>query len=141
MRTIAITTIILLQILFAPSCFAQNKKGQVSASNSDNKVEVYYFHYTRRCITCTAVENVTKKSLNELYPEELKKIKITFKSINLDKSENKSIAKKNRVDGQALILVSGNKRFDLTETGFLYARTKPERLKEEIKNVIDPLIK
>ena len=59
-----------------------------------SKVEVYYFHYTRRCVTCQAVETETQKSILALYPLQAKKGLITFKSINLDDKSSEAIAAK-----------------------------------------------
>ncbi len=105
------------------------------------KVEVYYFHYTRRCVTCQAVETETLKSIQVLYPLEFKKGLITFKSVNLDEKTSDSLAKKCKAEGQSLLVISGSKRFDLTEQGFMYAKSSPEKLKAELKKTIDPLLK
>lgn len=105
------------------------------------KVEVYYFHYTRRCATCQAVENEAKKDLTALYPELMKSGKIVFKSINLDEENSTAIAETCKAEGQSLLIICGKKRFDLTENAFMNARTKPELLKQEIRKTIDPLIK
>ncbi|HML86494.1 MAG TPA: nitrophenyl compound nitroreductase subunit ArsF family protein, partial [Bacteroidales bacterium] len=56
------------------------------------KVEVYYFHYTRRCATCQAVESEAKKDLDALYPALVKAGTIVFKSINLDEDGSTAIA-------------------------------------------------
>ncbi|MEI6556231.1 MAG: nitrophenyl compound nitroreductase subunit ArsF family protein [Paludibacter sp.] len=103
------------------------------------KVEVYYFHYSRRCITCQAVENETLKSIQQLYPEQFKKGLITFKSVNLDEKNSEDLAKKCKAEGQALLVISGGKRIDLTEQGFMYAKSQPDKLKAELKKTIDPL--
>lgn len=105
------------------------------------KVEVYYFHYTRRCVTCQAVETETLKSIQVLYPLEFKKGLITFKSVNLDEKTSDSLAKKCKAEGQSLLVISGSKRFDLTEQGFMYAKSSPEKLKADLKKTIDPLLK
>ena len=105
------------------------------------KVEVYYFHYTRRCVTCQAVEAETLKSVQQLYPEQFKKGLITFKSVNLDEKTSDALAKKCKAEGQALLIISNSKRFDLTEQGFMFARSKPDALKEELKKTIDPFFK
>jgi len=34
-----------------------------------SKVEVYYFHYTRRCVTCQAVEAESQKSFQRFIPK------------------------------------------------------------------------
>lgn len=104
------------------------------------KVEVYYFHYTRRCVTCQAVETETLKAVKQLYSEQYKKGLISFKSVNLDEKSSDALAKKCKAEGQALLVISGSKRIDLTEQGFMYARSKPEALKAELKKVINPLL-
>jgi hypothetical protein len=105
------------------------------------KVEVYYFHFTRRCTTCQNVENESKKAVEALYPEQVKKGEIAFQSVNLDEKEGEVIGKKYGIEGQTLIVISGSKRVDLTDKGFLYANSKPEKLQAEIKKAVDPLIK
>lgn len=116
-------------------------KSKVPAVIDTEKIEVYYFHYTRRCITCNAVESVTKEALAEMYPSQLKKGKIIFKSINLDKKENKVIAKQCHAEGQSLLFITKNKRIDLTDKAFMYAKNSPEKLKAEVKNTVDALLK
>jgi hypothetical protein len=113
----------------------------VAAVSKTAKVEVYYFHFTRRCATCQAIEAEAQKSITSLYPKQLKSGKITFKSVNLDEKDNKSLAEKCKAEGQALLVISGKKRFDLTEQGFMYAKSNPDKLKQEIKKSIDSVIK
>jgi hypothetical protein len=105
-----------------------------------SKVEVYYFHFTRRCATCQAVETETAKAIQKLYPAQYKKGLITFKSINLDEVSSATLANKCKAEGQALLITSGSKRIDLTDTGFMYAHSNPEKLKAGLKKAIDPLI-
>jgi len=104
-----------------------------------SKVEVYYFHYTRRCVTCQAVETETQKSILALYPLQAKKGLITFKSINLDDKSSESIATRCKAEGQSLLITSSNKRVDLTDKAFMYAKSNPVKLKAELKKTIDPL--
>ncbi len=103
-------------------------------------VEVYYFHYTRRCVTCQAVETETKKSILALYPLQAKKGLITFKSVNLDEKSSEVIAAKCKAEGQSLLITCSKKRVDLTDKAFLYAKSSPEKLRAELKKVIDPLL-
>lgn len=113
----------------------------VTSMYAASKVEVYYFHYTRRCVTCQAVEAESQKIISTLYAKEMKEGKIKFIGVNLDEKNSKAIAGKCKAEGQALLVISGSKRIDLTEEGFMYAKTKPEKLKAELKKVIDPLLK
>ena len=118
------------------SCDAQNGEKENSVIISEQKaVEVYYFHLSRRCITCNAIESVTKQALEEYYGE-----KVQFFSYNLDKPDSKNIARKFQVSGQTLLIVGGKERINLTNEGFMHARNSPDKLKEIIKSKIDPLI-
>ncbi len=103
------------------------------------KVEVYYFHYSRRCVTCNAVEEVSKKTITESYASQYKKREITFKSVNLDEKSSEALAKKCKAEGQALLILSNGKRVDLTDKAFMYAKSNPDKLKAEIKKAIDAL--
>ena len=116
--------------------------GMFAGSNAPAaRIEVYYFHFTRRCMTCTNVENESRKAVEALYPEQVKKGEITFKSVNLDEKEGEAIGAKYKIEGQTLIIISSDKKVDLTDKGFLYANNSPEKLKAEIKKVIDGMIK
>lgn len=106
-----------------------------------SKIEVYYFHYTRRCVTCQAVETESQKAIASLYSKEVKEGKVKFIGVNLDEKGSEALARKFKAEGQALLVTSGNKRVDLTDKGFMYARSKPEVLKAELKKAIDPLLK
>jgi hypothetical protein len=108
---------------------------------SGDKVEVFYFHFTRRCVTCRAVEDEAKKAVETLYPEQFEKGKVSFTGVNLDEDSSKPVAERCKVTGQTLLVVSGETMIDLTAEGFMYARTNPDKLKEELKKAIDPLLK
>jgi hypothetical protein len=105
------------------------------------KIEVYYFHFTRRCMTCQNVENVSKKAVETLYPEKVKSGNISFQSVNLDEKTGEAIGAKYKIEGQTLIVICGDKHVDLTEKGFLYANDKPEKLTAEIKKAVDGMLK
>jgi hypothetical protein len=124
---------------FAQNSFAVEKKTQVTISKGA-KVEVYYFHYTRRCVTCQAIEDETQKAIAELYPAEQKEAKIRFQSVNLDTKGTEGLVQKCKAEGQSLLVICGNKRVDLTEQAFMYAKSSPAKLKAELKKVIDRLL-
>ena len=131
--------IILSLILFVGlniSCNAQQEK---KANNSDlavtESVEVFYFHNTRRCVTCQAVESVSKDLVEELYRD-----KVTFLAYNLEEKDGKAKAGELGVSGQTLLIVSGETRINVTNEGFLNARSNPEKFKQIMKEKIDPLL-
>ncbi len=104
-------------------------------SADSGEIQAYYFHNAARCSTCKTVESEAKADLNELYGN-----KITFQSLNLEEKSTKLIAKKLGVSGQTLLVVKGDKKVNLTNDGFLYAVTNPEKFKSIIKEKVDPLI-
>lgn len=106
-----------------------------------SKIEVYYFHFSRRCTTCQNVENVSKKAVETLYPEKVKSGDLSFQSVNLDEKAGEAIGAKYKIEGQTLIVICGAKRVDLTEKGFMYANDKPAKLTAEIKKAVDEMLK
>lgn len=105
-----------------------------SLKAGSDEVTVYYFHFSRRCATCMAVEEETQSSLKDLYPDQVAKGSVVFLSVNLDKPDNKPLADQLEVSGQTLLVVKGDRRVDLTNQAFMYARTKPDKLKAEIQS-------
>ncbi len=110
-----------------------DKSIQVTAPDiNTNELSILYFHATRRCATCEAVEKVTKEALTEFYGDS-----IPFHSINRD--EQKELAKEYKVEWQTLLAIKGDKKINLTNEAFLNARTNPDKLKGQIKLAIDSL--
>ncbi len=142
MKKIILVSLVVLSVVALFTANAGNSsKSKAPAGVNAAKVEVYYFHFTRRCVTCQAVETESQKAVVALYPAQSKQGVIVFKSLNLDDKTSKAMATRCKAEGQALLVISGNKRFDLTDQGFLYARSNPDKLKAELKKVIDPLIR
>ncbi len=108
--------------------------------NVSKKVEVYYFHNTSRCITCKTVEAEAKLDVETLYPDFVKTGDLSFTSLNLEEEKGKLIAGKLGVSGQTLLLVKGESKIDITNEGFLYARTNPVKFKKIIKEKMDQLL-
>jgi thiol-disulfide isomerase/thioredoxin len=139
MRTIKLF-IVILTVTFATSCNAQSSTKKETIASSTDKIEVYYFHFTSRCVTCKTVEAEAKKDIETLYPEQVKSDKITFQAINLDESSSKEIAEKLGVSGQTLLIVKGDQKINITNEGFMNARNNPDKFKEIIKEKIDKLM-
>ena len=138
------TIIHLLSITFfitSLSCNAQSGKNVAKESkSSSDKIEAYYFHFTSRCNTCRTIEASAKENLGTLYPDEVKQGLITFQSVNLDEDSGKPLARKLGISGQTLLLVKGDQKINLTNEGFMYAVTKPEKFKEIINEKVDALL-
>ncbi|HZJ80456.1 MAG TPA: nitrophenyl compound nitroreductase subunit ArsF family protein [Dysgonamonadaceae bacterium] len=112
-----------------------NKKKAFVDNKETDEVKAYYFHATRRCATCQAVEDVSKEAIKEYYGE-----KITFESINRDEEKDNSLMNKYKVSGQTLLIVKGNNKVDLTNYAFLNARTNPDKFKSKLKSTIDSMM-
>ena len=141
-------TVLSIAILmtFALNTVANNDQSSINEISPDStitnqKIEVYYFHNTRRCATCQAVEDVSKSALKELYPEMVNNKQIVFVSLNIEDETNEPLVEKYQVSGQSLLFVSENETADLTNMAVMYARTNPDKFKKEIKVTIDDLLK
>ena len=121
------------------SCNAQTSENQKSANVINEDVQVYYFHNTKRCATCNAVENETKIALEMFYAEKMKAGTMDFTSLNLEEDEGKKIAQSLHVSGQTLLIVKGETHVNLTNEGFMNARTNPDKFHEILKTQIDKL--
>jgi hypothetical protein len=126
--------------LLGISCKAQPNQEPASAVSENGDVEVYYFHMTTRCVTCKTVEAEARKNVELLYADQVKSGKISFTALNLDEATGKSLGEKLGVNSQTLLIVSGDKKFNITNEGFLYAVSKPQKFAEVMKSKIDPLL-
>jgi hypothetical protein len=117
----------------APAC--DSEKTTTVQNQTKTDVQAYYFHATRRCATCNAVESVTREALKEYYGD-----KIAFASINREEEKDNPLIEKYKISGQTLIIIKGDKVVNLTNDAFLNARTNPDKLKEKIKSTIDSMI-
>lgn len=136
MKVVKLLFVTVVALSMNISCSAQTEKNEkLTTVPAIHNVEVYYFHYTRRCATCNAVENVSKEAIAELYGD-----KVSFTGYNLDEETGKIKGKELEISGQALLIVSGNTKINITNEGFMNARSNPEKLKAIIKEKIDPLL-
>ena len=135
MKTINVLFLALIALNMNISCSAQTNKREKTKVASAEKVEVYYFHFTRRCATCNAVENVSKEAVAKLYGD-----KVSFTGYNLEDEAGKTKGDELEVSGQTLLIVAGNTKINITNEGFMNARSNPDKLKAIIKEKIDPLL-
>lgn len=131
----------LILLLTGSLCYGQTSKSNSVNTASGNDIEVYYFHFTTRCTTCKTIEAETKKNIEMLYTDQVKKGKINFTSLNIEESAGKTMADRFGINSQTLLIVYGDKKINITNEGFLYAVSKPDKFREVIKEKIDPFIK
>ncbi len=133
MKNILVFSFVIMMLMSNFTVNAQTQKKETAGSA--NKVEAYYFHNASRCVTCKTVEAEAKADLESLYGSQ-----VTFKALNLEDDTTKPIAKKLEVSGQTLLIVKGNQKINLTNEGFMYARTNPKKFKSIIKEKVDKLL-
>jgi len=130
MKNILVLSFAMMMLMSSFICTAQTQKKETAST----QIEAYYFHNASRCVTCKTVEAEAKADLESLYGSQ-----VTFKALNLEDDATKPIAKKLNVSGQTLLVVKGNKKVNLTNEGFMYARTNPKKFKSIIKEKVDAL--
>lgn len=111
-----------------------DKESVEQAPIDASKVAVYYFHSTRRCETCLAIEGVSSKAIKDFYNGAVK-----FNSLNLEEEDGKKKAEELGVSNSALIIKRGDQRIDITPEAFMYGREQGDKLRELIKAKIEPV--
>jgi hypothetical protein len=139
MKQFTLLAKVLVIVLSSISCNGQPNKQEVAQTVHSAKVSVYYFHFTRRCATCMAVEENARKAVENLYPNEVKSGEYSFTSLNLDEANTKEIADKLGVGGQTLLVVRGDRKIDITSSAWLAAHNL-DKMKVEIKSGIDKVL-
>ena len=131
---------LLIVTVSVSACNAQTSQDQKFSEADTDELQVYYFHFTKRCATCNAVENEARVALEMFYADQLKEGNIAFISLNLEEDDGKKMADQLKVSGQTLLLVKGDQMVNLTNEGFMNARTKPDKYHEILKSNIDKLL-
>ena len=111
-------------------------KAAIGGEKTAATVEVYYFHATRRCATCEAVEAETVKTIKENYGKE-----VSFELINREEDEDNPLIIMYEIGGQTLLVLKGDEKVDLTNDAFLNARTSPKKFEKKLKATIDSMLK
>lgn len=89
MKNVKLLASVLIVFLSSVSCNGQTNNQKIAQTISSSKVNVYYFHFTRRCATCMAMEENARKAVEALYPDEIKSGDYSFTSLNLDEESAK----------------------------------------------------
>src|SRR5664280_2256327 len=140
MRKLFLISLVLITLV-GISCNAQTNQKPAFPGAKNGDVEVYYFHMTTRCVTCRTVEAEARKNIEMLYAGQVKAGKISFTALNLEEATGKSMGEKLGVNSQTLLIVKGDQKINITNEGFLYAVSQPQKFTEVMKSKIDPLIK
>ncbi len=97
------------------------------------KVEVFYFHATRRCPTCNKIEDISKDFVAQQYKDQ----DVKYYSVNFEDSQNKEITQKYSITWSSLIISSGDEHEDITDLAFQVINSDPSQLTNRMQNLID----
>lgn len=134
-RVNAILFILLFSLAAGLKISAQAQPAQTASDDKETAVKVYYFHFNTRCATCRAVESEAQLDVQLLFGDD-----VSFAAYNLDEPKGEAKGKELGVNSQALLIVKGDKKINLTNEGFMYARTNPDKFREIIEAKIKPLL-
>ena len=145
MKTLKPSFLLMFAVLALSACNApttdkQTSDNQTSENVISDDIQIYYFHNTKRCATCNAVEDETLMALELFYKENIEAGTIEFTSLNLEEEEGETMAQTLKISGQTLLLVKGETQVNLTNDGFMNARTNPSKFHEILRTQIDNLL-
>ena len=113
----------------------EKKEAKIESKVTNGVVTLYSFHTNQRCITCKAIEKLTREVVAEM-----KSDKIKLEVLNISDNKNEAIAEKYEVTWTSLIADNGT-RNDLTKMGFSYAKNQPEVFKAKLKEELTKMLK
>jgi hypothetical protein len=71
---------------------------------SSQKVVVYYFHGTTRCPTCRKFEAFTGETLRQAFPEALRRRRLKWRVLNVDKPANEHFVSDYQLHTRAIVV-------------------------------------
>ncbi|WP_047446399.1 nitrophenyl compound nitroreductase subunit ArsF family protein [Alistipes sp. ZOR0009] len=114
-------------------------------SAQSNRVEVLYFHGKQRCMTCNAIEKLSREVVQTSFANEVKKGTLVFKVVDISKPENEKLADSYEVTWSSLFVNSwrGGKesRKNMTEYAFSYAKNSPDVFKAGLVKALKEQLK
>ncbi len=131
-----ISIILILNIfVFFQAC---NPTGDKNADSNEvtygqSKVEVFYFHRTRRCPQCLTVEEVVTEFINTEYTGK----DVKYFSVDYENDENHDISSKYSIRQTSLLITSGNESTDLTKLALQVVMSDPEQLRIKMREIIN----
>lgn len=115
-----------------------DKQHTRQTSLSPAAIHILYFHGDRRCPTCLGIASVSKDLYMSKY---ISNPAVNYTDINIDKEENRDLAKKYKVTGSSLIIVSKGKAIDITYEAFKFVLSKPDSLENIITDIVEKGLK
>jgi len=86
----------------------KEKPSEVVTSISENdgeKTVVYYFHATKRCVTCRTIESYAEEAITSGFGDQIAAGKMEWQTINLDLPENEHFVEDYQLATRTVVLV------------------------------------
>lgn len=102
--TSALKTLILAVILLTTAITVCSAAETNATGSSVEKVEVYHFHPTNGCHTCTTMGQYAEDTVKQFFPNELASKKVVFDHINFQDPKNADLVNQYEVTGSSLMI-------------------------------------
>lgn len=115
------------------SCQKEVKEAVINTkeNTAQTDIQLIQFHTEHRCITCNAIEKLSKESIEG-------NNKISFVLYNVDDEKNEKVAEQFEATGTSLYLYNSKTKAtkDLTEMAFMYAKNEGDKFITELQKEI-----
>lgn len=114
-------------------------------TQTNDRVEVIYFHGKQRCVTCMAIEQNVTEVMNEVFSPEIESGRVVFKIVDISTPDGEALADNYEVTWSSLFVnvwSDGKEtRDNLTEYSFSNARSHPDEFKKTLSDKIRNALK
>jgi hypothetical protein len=104
------------------------------------KLEVFHFHPTRGCATCTLIGDYAGETVSTYFADELASGRVVFRHINIDLEENRALVEQHGFPGSSLVfgVYTSDGRFYAEENMKVWYRTDDrQRFMDYLRGVIE----
>jgi hypothetical protein len=86
------------------SALPAGKAAETASRTSPNKVIVYYFHVTGRCVTCRTIETYSKEAIERGFAAEIKGGTVEWRPVNVQLRENRHFIQNYKLFTRSVVL-------------------------------------
>jgi hypothetical protein len=89
----------------APKAPADSAKVAADTTAIPDGVVAYYFHTTKRCVSCRKIEAFAQEAIETGFPEELKSGRLAWRVVNIEEKGNEHFVKDYQLFTKSIVLV------------------------------------
>lgn len=119
-----------------------NENKALNINQAADRLEIYYFHRTQRCISCLTIGEYVNKIMLGYFFNEVANGKIDYQEINIDLPENRDLARKFQATGSSLFIntIRGEKEDIQNVPEVWNLKNDEEKFKIFLEQKIDKLL-